>query len=66
MASNETCFQGFVRKHTPSFLKAPIAHTCDCILQLSSTYFNYDEFYYEFSSIFEKVNDEYTFQIDAV
>ena len=46
--------------------RRPIAHTCDCIIQLSSTYLNYDEFYYEFSSIFEKVNEEYTFQIDAV
>ena len=25
--------------------RRPIAHTCDCILQLSSTHLNYDEFY---------------------
>ena len=46
--------------------RRPIEHTCDCMLQLSSTYLNYDVFYYEFSSIFEKVNEEYTFQRDAV
>ena len=46
--------------------RRPVAHTCDCILQLSSTYLNYDEFYCELSITVEKVNEEYTFQIDAV
>ena len=45
--------------------RRPIAHTCDYVLELPSTYMNYDDFYNEFLSIFDKVNEEYTYRIDA-
>ncbi len=46
--------------------RRPIAHTCDCMLELSSTYLNYDEFYIDFAVIFDEVNQQYTFRIDAL
>ena len=45
--------------------RRPIAHICDCVLELLSTYMNYDDFYDEFLSIFDKVNEEYTYRIDT-
>ena len=30
--------------------RRPIPHTCDCVLELPSTYMNYDDFYNEFLS----------------
>lgn len=45
--------------------RRPLAHTCDSTLEISSTYMNYDEFHTEFKSIFEKVNEEFTFRMDA-
>ena len=52
---------------SPSHLiqRRPIAHTCDCVLELPSTYMNYDDFYNEFLSIFDKVNEDDTYRIDA-
>ena len=45
--------------------RRPIGHTCDCVLELSLTYMNYDNFNNELLSIFDKVNKEYTYRIDA-
>ena len=36
--------------------RRPIAHTCDCILELSTEYMNYEDFYGEFQAILSKVN----------
>jgi len=36
--------------------KRPIAHTCDCTLELSTAYANYEGFYGEFQAILSKVN----------
>lgn len=46
--------------------RRPLAHTCDSTLELSSTYMNYDEFYLDFKVIFDKVNEEFTFRMDAL
>ena len=48
------------------FARRPIAHTCDCTLQLPSTYINYDDFFNEFRIIIDKVNEEYSFRMDAL
>lgn len=48
------------------FERRPIAHTCDSTLELASTYINYDTFYNEWKSIFEKVNEEYSFRMYAL
>ena len=46
--------------------RRPIAHTCDSTLELSSTYINFDEFYEDFKVIFDKVNEEFSFRMDAL
>ena len=46
--------------------RRPLAHTCEPTLEISSTYINYDEFYGKFRSIFDKVNEEFSFRMDAV
>ena len=46
--------------------RRPLAHTCDSTLELSSTYMNYEEFYLDFKAIFDKVNEEFTFRMDAL
>ena len=46
--------------------RRPLAHTCEPTLEISSTYINYDEFYGEFRCIFDKVNEEFSFRMDAV
>ncbi len=35
--------------------RRPIAHMCDCMLELPSTYLNYDEFHSDFTAIFDEV-----------
>ena len=44
--------------------RRPLAHTCEPTLEISSTYIN--EFDGEFRSIFDKVNEEFSFRMDAV
>ena len=39
---------------------------CEPTLEILSTYINYDEFYGKFRSIFDKVNEEFSFRMDAV
>lgn len=46
--------------------RRPLAHTCDSTLELSINYMNYDEFYLDFRAIFDKVNEEFTFRMDAL
>lgn len=46
--------------------RRPLAHTCDSTLELSSTYMNFDEFYGDFMAIFDKVNREFSFRMDAL
>lgn len=46
--------------------RRPIAHTCDCTLELSTTYINYNDFYGEFQAILSKVNKEFSFRMDAL
>lgn len=46
--------------------RRPIAHTCDCTLELPTTYVNYDDFYEDFCAILAKVNREFSFQMNAL
>jgi hypothetical protein len=46
--------------------RRPIAHTCDNTLELPSTYMNYEDFHSEFQAIFNKVNTEYSLQMNAL
>ena len=44
--------------------RRPIAHTCDCSLELPSTYTSYLDFEQEFNAVL--ADDHYTWQMDAV
>ena len=46
--------------------RRPIAHTCDCVIELPTAYSNYDDFCGDFHCIFAQTNDEYTWQMDAL
>ena len=46
--------------------RRPIAHTCDCVIELPTAYSNYDDFCSDFHCIFAQTNDEYTWQMDAL
>ena len=46
--------------------RRPVAHTCDPLLELPSTYMNYSEFYSEFQAILSETNKEFTFRMYAV
>ena len=39
------------------FGRRPIAHTCDSILELPTSYANYEDFYGEFKAIIDAAND---------
>ena len=45
--------------------RRPIAHTCDCVIELPTAYSNYD-FCSDFHCIFAQTNDECTWQMDAL
>lgn len=46
--------------------RVPIAHTCNCSLELSTSYLNYDDFVQDFRAIFAETNKEFTWTMDAV
>ena len=48
------------------FGRRPIAHTCDCTLELPTSYINFEDFQDEFASILSKINDEYSWRMDAI
>ena len=48
------------------FGRRPIAHTCDCVLELPITYLNYDDFYGEFKAIFDITKENFSWRMDAV
>ena len=43
----------------------PTAHTCGCVIELPTSYSNYDDFCNDFRCIFAQTKDEYTWQMDA-
>jgi hypothetical protein len=47
-------------------LRGPGRRPLDSTLELSSTYMNYEEFYLDFKAIFDNVNEEFTFRMDAL
>lgn len=46
--------------------RRPISHTCDNLLDISTTYFNYNDFQHEFSVYLDKVNEEFILTMDGV
>lgn len=48
------------------FARRPIAHTCDCVIELPTAYSNYDDFYNDFCCIFAQTNDEFSWRMDAL
>ena len=48
------------------FGRRPIAHTCDSVLELPTSYINYDDFYGEFKVILDTTNDSFSWRMDAV
>ena len=46
--------------------RRPIAHTCDCSLELPSSYINFNDFEEEFTAILSKTNDEYSWPMDGI
>ena len=43
-----------------------IAHTCDCMIELPTTYSNYDDFCNDFHCIFAQTNNDYSWHMDAL
>ena len=48
------------------FARRPIAHTCDCVLELPTSYTNYDEFRGEFKAIFDITKENFSWRMDAL
>ena len=48
------------------FARHPIAHTCDCVLELPMSYTNYDEFRGEFKAIFDITKKNFSWRMDAL
>ena len=48
------------------FSRRPIAHTCDSVLELPTSYTNYDEFYGEFRAVLDTTNENFSWQMDAL
>ena len=46
--------------------RRPIAHTCDCSLELPTTYSNYNDFRGEFQSILMDTENEFSWRMDAL
>ena len=46
--------------------RRPIAHTCDCTLELPTAYCNYDDFYEEFCSILAQTSNDFAWRIDVL
>jgi len=46
--------------------RCPIAHTCDYVIELPTSYINYDDFYTEFSCILKQTHDDFSWQMDAL
>ena len=45
-------------------MRRPIAHTCSCLLELSSTYVSYLDFEHEFHAVLS--DKEYSWQMDVI
>lgn len=48
------------------FGRRPIAHMCTNMLEIPTTYANYDDFYSEFNSILTKTDEEFSWRMDAL
>ena len=48
------------------FGRRPIAHTCDSVLELPTSYSNYVDFYGEFKAILDITKENFSWRMDAV
>ena len=48
------------------FGRRPIAHTCDSVLELPSSYTNYEDFRGEFKAIFDTTEENFSWRMDAL
>ena len=48
------------------FARRPIAHTCDSVLELPTSYINYDDFYSEFQLILNETMKTFAWRMDAI
>lgn len=46
--------------------RRPIAHTCNYLLELPTSYVNYDDFAAEFKAIFSSTDSEFSWRMDAI
>ena len=46
--------------------RRPIAHTCDCVLELPTSYINYDDFYTEFKLVLHATSESFVWRMDAI
>ncbi len=44
----------------------PIAHTCDSILELPTSYINYEDFRAEFSNVLGMTSDSFSWRLDGI
>ena len=48
------------------FARRPIAHTCDSVLELPTSYVNYDDFFSEFQLILTETRETFAWRMDAI
>ena len=48
------------------FDRRPIAHTCDCVLELPTSYTSYEDFRGEFKAIFDVTEENFSWRMDAL
>ena len=46
--------------------RRPLAHTCDCLLELPTAYTNYEDFHGEFKVIFDATKENFSWRMDAL
>ena len=46
--------------------RRPIAHTCDCSLELPLSYINFNDFEKEITAILSKTNGGYSWRMDGI
>ena len=46
--------------------RRPIAHTCNCTLEIPTSYINYDDFHSEFYSILTQTDKEFSWRMDTL
>ena len=46
--------------------RRPIAHTCSCMLEIPTTYVNYDDFTKDFQAILSETDQNFAWRMDAL